>query len=142
MRSDLNDKLTRDIDREHQIDEIKERIPDLKKMLKNQVKLADSLGMCHTVEFEEANRKLMELKIVDEKLDETKNRIRRDRTRLNLCIGLTIFLAILMFYLMHQFCSPAPDANLDLAQKQAEKTMLEYNNAMIAHLKQDADDHK
>lgn len=33
IRSDVNDKLARDIDREHQIDEIKKKIPDMKNML-------------------------------------------------------------------------------------------------------------
>lgn len=141
VRSDINHKLTREIEREHQIDEIKERMPDLKRMLKNQIKLADNLGMCHTVEFEEANRKLMEMKIVDEKLDETKNRIRKERLRLNICIGLTILLALLMFIMMLQYCSPARNVDLDLAQKQAEKVMLEYNINMIDHLKKDADAH-
>ena len=33
IRSDLNDMLAKDIDREHQIDEIKAKIPEIKGML-------------------------------------------------------------------------------------------------------------
>lgn len=34
IRSDLNDKLTHKLDREHHIDEIQSKIPDMKEMLK------------------------------------------------------------------------------------------------------------
>ena len=61
IRSDINDILARDIDREHQIDEIKSKIPDIKNMLEYQVRLAEELGVFNTVEYEEANRKLMEI---------------------------------------------------------------------------------
>lgn len=33
IRSDMNDKLARDIERTHQIEEIQKKIPDIKKML-------------------------------------------------------------------------------------------------------------
>jgi hypothetical protein len=59
IRSDLNDVLAKDIDREHQIDEINAKIPEIKDMLETQVKLAEDLGVYQTVEFEEANRKLV-----------------------------------------------------------------------------------
>lgn len=33
IRSDMNDQLARDIEREHQIDEIRSKIPEMKEML-------------------------------------------------------------------------------------------------------------
>ena len=39
-------------------------------MLKYQIEVAENLGVTHTAEFEEANRKVMEIGIVEEKLVE------------------------------------------------------------------------
>ena len=51
IRSDLNDVLAKDIDREHQIDEINTKIPEIKDMLQNQVKIAENLGVSQTMEY-------------------------------------------------------------------------------------------
>ena len=59
IRSDLNDVLVKNVEREHQIDEIKTKIPHMKTMLQNQVKIAEDLGVYQTVKYEEANKKLM-----------------------------------------------------------------------------------
>lgn len=72
VRSDVNDKLARDIDRFHQIEEIEQKIPYLKDMLTYQIAQSEKLGVTHTAEFEEANRKLMEINIIQEKLEDTR----------------------------------------------------------------------
>ena len=53
-------------------------------MLEYQVRLAEDLGIYQTVEYEEANRKLMNLAIIEEKLEESRVRIKKDTKRLNL----------------------------------------------------------
>lgn len=51
IRSDLNDVLAKNIDREHHIDEINTKIPEIKDMLQNQVKIAENLGVSQTMEY-------------------------------------------------------------------------------------------
>ena len=111
-------------------------------MLQYQVKLAEDLGVHQTVEYEEANRKLMEIGIIEEKMEEARVRIRRDTKRLNICICLTFLLLLLLFILALQFGTSEPDMTLANEQKQAEKEMLEYNSGYITQLKSDAQAHK
>ena len=54
IRSDVNDKLAKNIERLHQIDEIEAKIPDMKNMLQFQLNCAESLGLVWTTEFKEA----------------------------------------------------------------------------------------
>ena len=117
IRSDLNDVLAKDIDREHQIDEINAKIPEIKVMLEEQVKIAEDLGVSQTAEYEEANRKLMEIGIIHERLEEARKRIRKENRCINFCICLTTLLMFLMFYLAMEYGMEKPDMALANAQK-------------------------
>ena len=93
-------------------------------MLEYQVRLAEDLGIYQTVEYEEANRKLMNLAIIEEKLEESRVRIKKDAKRLNWCICLIFFLLLIMFYFVIVYGTSKPDLTLSNAQKLAEKEML------------------
>ena len=111
-------------------------------MLEYQVRLAEDLGIYQTVEYEEANRKLMNLAIIEEKLEESRVRIKKDTKRLNWCICLIFFLLLIMFYFVIVFGTSKPDLTLSNAQKLAEREMLQYNNGYITNIKTDASKHK
>ena len=81
------------------------------------MRLAEDLGVYQTVEFEEANRKLMELATIDEKLEESRVRIKKDTKRLNCYICLIIFLVLIMFYFVIVYGTSKPDLTLSNAQK-------------------------
>ena len=130
--------LAKDIDREHQIDEINGKIPEIKGMLEYQVKLAEKVGVTPTVEYQEASRKLTEIGIIQKRLEDARMRIRRDNRRLNCCICLTILLMLLMLYLAMQYGIDKADMTLAKAQIEAEMKMTDYNIAMIAELKQNS----
>lgn len=117
IRSDLNDTHAKDIDREHQIDEIKGKIPPIRSMLQKQLSLAEELGVYQTVEFEEANKKLMELGIIEERLEESRARIKREHKYLNWCICLSILLLLIMFILSCKYGTSKPDSGLSEIQK-------------------------
>lgn len=131
IRSDVNDKLARDIDREHQIDEIERKIPIIKEMLSYQVRAAEDLGITHTAEFEEAHRKLMEIGIIEGKLQTTREKIQTMHKRFNCCIAFCSLLLLIFLIYAIIYALKKPDNTYELLQKQAEKALLEYSKESI-----------
>ena len=111
IRSDLNDKLARDVDRTRQIDEIERKIPDIKNMLQIQIDNAENLGVTQTAEFEEAFRKLSEIATIEEKLRIGRAKIKREHRCYNFWICFSLILLGLMVwgYLYYLFKQPDMD---------------------------------
>lgn len=68
--------------------------------------------MYQTVEYQEADRKLMELSVIEEKLEDARTRIKRDNKKLNWCILLTSLLLLLMFILAISYGTSEPDYSI------------------------------
>ena len=81
-------------------------------MLDHQVRLAEDLGVFHTVEYEEASRKLMEIGMIEQKLEEARVRIKKDTRRLNCFICLSFLLLLIMFYLTIVYGTSESDMTL------------------------------
>lgn len=47
-------------------------MPEMRQMLEYQIRVAEDIGVTHTAEFEEANRKIMEMNTIEQKLYERK----------------------------------------------------------------------
>ena len=100
-------------------------------MLTNQINIAKQLGVQSTKEYEEANRKLKEIEIIEDKLEDARAEIKRDTKRLNCCICFTFILFLILGYLVISYGMFEPDMKLINQQKQAEKDILQYNYNMI-----------
>ena len=113
IRSDLNDKLARDIEMEHQIDEIEFKMPKIKEMLNYQIRVAEELGVTHTAEFEEANRKIMELNIIEDRLEKRREEIQKV-TRRYICgiLLLGILLIPMLVYVIY-FAKKEPNVTFE-----------------------------
>lgn len=74
--------------------------------------MAENLGVLQTVEYEEANRKLMEIGIIERKLDDAKRRIKRSERCLKCCICLSLLVFLLLASLAYLFGMSEPDLTL------------------------------
>ena len=67
--------------------------------------------MTHTAEFEEANRKLMELNVIEEKLEITKMQIQKVTQRINWCLCITALLLLIMgLYALYYYLQKPDDS--------------------------------
>lgn len=89
-------------------------MPDMKEMLEYQIKVAEDLGVTHTAEFEEAYRKLAEMKTIEQKLDERVKRIKQIHRRYNWCICLAIVLLILFLCYTIHFAYRKPNITFEI----------------------------
>lgn len=107
----------------------------MKGMLEYQIKVAEDLGVTHTAEFEEAYRKYTEMTIIESKLDARLKRLQLIHKRYNWCIILSLILLILfLIYTIHYYYRK-PDISFEIAQKAAEKKLLEYNKDALLSAK-------
>lgn len=124
IRSDVNDKLAKNIDRIHQIDEIEKKIPDIKSMLQFQLNCAEGLGIINTAEFREATQKMNEIKIIEDKLKISRKKIINEHRCWNFSICTMAALMLLSVCLAIYYYAKQPDMLLVIKQRAAEKNIL------------------
>ena len=141
IRSDCNDKLAKNIDRIHQIDEIEGKIPDIKNMLIFQLNCAEGLGIMNTAEYKEANQKMNEIKIIEDKLKVSRKRIINEHRCWNFVISLATIATIILVTLAVYYYAKRPDMTLVIKQRMAEKRLYTYTISHMNKMRNNGVDH-
>ena len=84
----------------------------------------------------------MEMDIIEGKLDQAKERIKKTERCIKWCICLSLLLILLMSLLTYKYGMAKPDLTLLHEQQQAEKEMLEYHKGMITTIKSSTEKHQ